>query len=227
MDEVSSGDTTVQLRPSWFRVSGREVVVEDMTPGVVSISFEPIVRRQVNLSVQMTGTPPQGVSLAGPPVIDPPDVTVVGSASWFQGLDYLELVPFDLSRLIDTGPYSLGVDTTGLSGVDILPMEASVSVPVEPTATREFLDQVVVVPSLPSDPQLQVRPATVTVVLVGARSLIEAVDPADLRVTVPIGLASLAPGREERVSVVLEGIPDFTVARTNPDWVLLRRPVGQ
>jgi hypothetical protein len=84
-----------------------------------------------------------------------------------------------------------------------------------------------VIPRLPSDPQLQVRPTTVSVVLIGARSLVEAVDPGALRVTVPTGLASLAPGREERVSVVLEGIPDFVVARTNPDWVLLRRPVGQ
>jgi hypothetical protein len=61
----------------------------------------------------------------------------------------------------------------------------------------------------------------------GARSLVEGVDPGVLRVTIPTALASLAPGEEERVGVVVEGVPELVEYRVIPDWVLLQRPAGE
>jgi hypothetical protein len=228
MDEVFSGDTTVLLRPSWFRGSGRDgVVVEDMTPAAVSLSFERIEERRIAFSASLSGDLPGGMSLAGPAKITPAAAAVFGAASQFEGVDSLRLMPLNLSLVEGPGPILLGVDTTGLQGLDILPLEASVEIPTEPTTAREFPDLPLLLPLLDSDPQLQTRPSSVTVVLLGARSLVEGVELGALRVTIPTGRASLAPGEEERVVVVVEGVPELVEYRVTPDWVLLRRPAGQ
>ena len=226
--EVSSGDTVVLLSPSWFRSSAWDgVVVGQLRPGAVSLHFERIEERRIPFSVPTFGTPPQGLSLAGAPRINPPMATVFGPAGRFQGVDSIPLVPLDLAQLSDSGSVVLRVDTARLQGLDVLPLEASLEIPTEPTSTRELTDQLLVLPLLNSPPQLQSRPTSVTVVLEGPQSLVDAVDPANLRVTIPRGQATLAPGEEERLVVVVEGLPELVGYRVIPDWVLLRRPVGQ
>ncbi len=228
LDEVSAGDTTVLLRLSWFRGSERDgVVVENLKPGAVTMTFEGIVERPKPFSAPLSGEPPQGISLAGPPVISPPLARVFGAASRIEGVDSLRLIPFDLSLLEGPGPYLLGVDTTGLQGLDIVPLEVSVEIPTEPTLAREFPGNALLLPTLDSEPQLQALPASVTVVLFGPRSLVEGVDAEDLSVTIPRGQSNLAPGQEERVVVVVEGVPEWVRYIVTPEWVRLRRPVGQ
>ena len=227
VDELFSGDTTVYLRPSWFRTSGRDgVVVEDLRPAAVTLRFERIEERRIPFSAPLSGELPRGTSQNGRPVIYPQVARVFGAASRFEGMDSVRLMPLDLSLVGGPEAFLLGVDTTGLQGLDIVPMEASVAIPTEPTAAREFPDEVLVLPSLDSDPQLQARPASVTIVLVGPRSLVDGMDPEALRVTIPTGQASLAPGQEERVSVVVEGVPEFVMYTVTPFWVRLRRPAG-
>jgi len=228
IDEISSPDTTVRLRDSWFRFSERDgVVVEDLRPGLVTLSFERIVERRIPFSVPLFGELPQGLSRAGPPVITEPSAVVYGPASRLERLDSLRLVPLDLSRLEESGPFLLEVDTAGLHELDVIPVQASVSIPTEPTIARELPDQRLQLPRMESDPQLQAQRSSVTVVLLGARSLVEAVDAGSLVVTIPTGRVNLAPGQEERVMVVVEGVPELVEARTRPELVLLRRPVGQ
>lgn len=228
MDEVLSEDTTVLLRPSWFRGSGRDgVVVEDLTPGAVRLSFEAIDQQPIPFSVSLFGDLPPGLSLAGPPEITPPVASVFGPASRFVGLDSIELISLDLSTIDTSGPTTLPVDSSALRDLNILPLEASVVIPTEATAAREFSDVTVELPPLSSDPQLQARPASVSLVLLGARTLVEGIDPGTLTVTIPSTRAGLAPGQEERVVVVVEGLPPFVEFRATPDWVTLRRPVGR
>jgi len=228
IDEVSSGDTTVLLRPSWFRVSGRDgVVVEDLRPGAIALSFEAIEERQIPFSAPLFGELPQGISLAGPPEIEPPLARVFGAASRFEGVDSLPLIPFDLASMAGPEPILLGVDTTALEGLDIVPMGATVRIPTEPTIARDFPDLRLLLPPLGSDPQLQARPSTVTVVLIGARSLVEGVDPETLIVTIPTARSNLARGQEERVPVVVEGVPERVQYTVIPEWVRIGRPAGQ
>jgi hypothetical protein len=228
VDEVTSQDTTVMLRPLWFRGAGRdEVVVEGLTPDAVTLSFEAIEQRDLFLSVPLSGELPPGISLAEPPGIQPDRARVLGPTSRFEGLDSLRLLSLDLALLDEPGPYLLSVDTAGLEGLTVHPLQVSVEVQTEPTTAREFPDLTLRLPRLSADPQLQARPASVTVVLVGARSLVENVDPEALTVTVPTARANLAPGQEVQEMVVVEGVPDLVEARVTPDWVFLRRPVGQ
>jgi YbbR domain-containing protein len=229
IDEVTSGDTTVLLRTSWFRGAARTgVLVEDLRPAAVSLVFEKIEQRPIPLSISLTGELPQGVSMAGRPQVDPEVVVVFGTPSRFEGLDSLPLLPIDLGLAGAEGPLAATVDTTGLhDDLSVMSLQASVTIPIETTTARELTDQVLSLPVLESDPQLQARPERVTVVLVGARSLVEAVDPGTLRVTVPRSQTSLSPGQEERVLVVVEGVPELVEARVTPNWVTLRRPVGR
>ena len=228
LDEVATGDTTVRLRPSWFLGSGRDgVIVEDLRPGAVQVALEQILERKLPFTLPLFGDLPQGLSLAGPPEIEPDIATVFGPASRFGSLDSVPLSPLDLALVAAGDSMSLLVDTASLRDLQILPLQATVAIPTESTSTREFPDIRVRLPALETAPPLQARPAMVSVVLVGARTIVNGVDPTLLTVTIPPARASLAPGEEERVLVVVEGVPEFVEARVTPDWVLLRRPVGQ
>jgi len=228
INEVFSEDTTVLLRPSWFRGSGGEgVVVEDLRPGAVTLNFERKEERHLPFSAPLRGELPEGISQAGPPVIDPSGATVLGAASRFEGMDSLRLMPVDLSRAGGIGSFLQSVDTTGLHGLDVLRLEAMVEIPTEITETRVFFELVLRLPRLDSDPQLQAFPTSVSVVLSGPSSLVGALNPEDLTVTIPTGRASLGPGEEERMVVVVDGVPEWVGYTVNPDWVVLRRPAGQ
>jgi len=228
INEVFSGDTTVSLLPSWFRGSGGEgVVVEDLRPGFVTLTFERKVERVLPFSAPLRGEFPEGISQAGPPIISPAVAMVLGAASSFEGMDSLRLMPVDLARAGDQGPFLQPVDTTGLHGLDPLILVASVEIRTEPTETREVTELVLHLPRLDSDPQLQAFPTSVTVVLSGPASLVGAVNPEDLIVTIPTGGPTLAPGAEEDVVPVVEGVPDWVGYTLSPGWVVLRRPAGQ
>lgn len=227
MTDLSSGDTTVMLRPSWFRGYGRPgVVVEDLRPGAVHLTFEEVEQRPIPLAARLTGQLPQGLSRSGQVVITPRETAVFGPASRLQAMDSVRLVPFDLSRVSGEGSHVVPVDTAGLEGLRFLNLEATLEVPVETTMAREFTDRPLVLPPPDSGPPLQARPASVRVVLVGARSLVENLDPETIIVSIPANQATLAPGEEVRVGVEVEGVPEFVDYRVTPDWVLLRRPAG-
>jgi hypothetical protein len=228
VDQVGSADTTVLLRYAWFRGSSREgVVVEEIRPTAISLSLEPIRRHQLPFSPSIFGELPPGISLAGPPRAEPLFAEVFGPSSRFQGLDSLRLMPIDLALVDGTGSIVSPVDTSGLENLNILPLQAMVTVPTEPTGAREFQGLPLILPSVDRDPQLQARQTSINVVLVGPQSLVGSVEAGDLRVTIPMSRAGLSPGQEERVLLVVEGIPEYVEARATPDWVLLRRPVGQ
>jgi len=228
MAEVLSGDTTVLLSHSWFRGSSLDgVVVEALRPRSVILRFEPIEENRIPLLAPVFGELPEGLSLAGPPEITPAAAIVSGPVSSFEGVESLRLTPMDLSLVGGPEPHTLLVDTAGFPELDILTREASVTFPTEPTIVLEFSDQLLALPVLGSEPQLLARPASVSVVLSGATSLVEDVRPESLRVTISASQANLAPGQEEMVVVVVEGVPEMVSYSVNPEWVLLRRPVGQ
>ena len=228
IDQVFSEDTTVFFRNTWFRSGGREgVVVEGIRPDGVSLTFEPIQQRRIPFSPSVINALPQGLSLAGRPSAEPWDADVSGPLSRLQALDSLRLLPVDLGLVDGTGPIVSSVDTSGLGSLNIVTLQAEVTVPTEPTAAREFQDLPLILPVLARDPQLQARTSSINVILVGPQSFVEGVEAGDLRVTIPMNRAGLSPGEEEQVRLEVDGVPEYVEARLSPDWVLLRRPVGQ
>ena len=71
-------------------------------------------------------------------------------------------------------------------------------------------------------------PQAVEVTLRGARTLVTAVDPMDLRVWVaPEDLRDMAVDEERRVPVRVEGVPDLVTAEPASEMVIVRRAADQ
>lgn len=228
VDQVSGPDTAIFLRNQWVRMPvGEGVVVQELAPNLVNLSFEPMAVGAVPLRPRLSGALPQGLSLAQLPVVTPDFARVSGPRSRVEGLETLGLTPLDLTQIRASGDFSIPLDTAGLSGMTFSPQGASVRIEVEETVERTFTDLPVEPPILHEDPQLQAKPAVATVILIGARSLVEGVDLLQLHLTLSrVAAASLSPGEEERISLSVEGVPGLVLVRVEPEWVLLRRPTG-
>jgi YbbR domain-containing protein len=229
VDEVVTPDTAVLLHHAWVRLPNPErVSVEAVEPSSVRLSFQPMEVQAVPLAPRVSGSLPEGLSLAAAPRVEPSLARVSGPANRLQALDSLPLAPVDLSGITESQTVRQPVDTAGLRGMALSPQEASVRIRVEETVERSFSDIVLRLPELGQDPQLQARPESVTVTVAGARSLVEAMGPSEFRVTLPVGrVMTLAPGEEARVQVAVDGLPELIRARVSPEWVVLRRPAGR
>ena len=228
VDAVSSADTAILLLPPWLRTSfGEDISVEGLAPTEVRLSFERMEVKPVNLLFRSTGSLPPGLSLARVPEVSPGFVRVRVPASRLGELTVLGLMPLDLSGLRNSGSFDLLVDTAGLGGMALSSQRASVEIVLEETFSRSFPEVPIRLPILDDDPQLQARPATVTLELSGARSLVEDLDLSGIRLTVSqtVG-AALVPGEEVRATLSIEGVPEVVQATLNPEWILLRRPTG-
>ncbi len=127
LDSVSSGDTLVQLRRDWVVLeAGRGLVVEDIAPVAVRLTLQPSVSALLPLRVLMTGRLGGGVALAAPVSLDPQAVRVRGPAHRVRGLDSVRLEALDLGNLRRSGSYPVAVDTTGLGGLSVTPLVATI-----------------------------------------------------------------------------------------------------
>ena len=229
VDQVSSPDTAVLLRFPWVRMSvGENVKVEELNPSVVNLSFEAIAVAGVPLVPRFQGELPEDLSLAMTPEVTPALTRVSGPRSRVESLESLDLQPLNLSRVAASGSFSRSVDTVGLGGLTFAPQEALVSMVVEERVQRTVEEVPIQIPSTLGGLQVLTRPASASVVLTGARSLVEGVDTTGIRVSFSRAAAeSLSPGEEARVSLSVEGVPNLVQAHMEPEWVLIRRPTGQ
>jgi hypothetical protein len=222
---VGSQDTLITLRRDWVVLGeGSGLVVESVTPPAVRIGFEQAVAEAVPISVRTQGMLPSHLALASPLGLNPPVVRVRGPESRVEGLDSIPLRPLDLATVTGSGVFELPVDTTGLSGVRVLPTSATVGIRVEEKVERVLSGVPIIATAGADEVSLVITPATVEVSLRGARTLVTAVDPEDLRGWMPPeSLAGMAPGEERRVTVRLEGVPDLVTAVVRDDVVTVRR----
>lgn len=223
--EVGSSDTLVTLRRDWVELGdGRGISVESVSPSAVHLSFERAVSRAVPLSLRYKGQLPDRWALASPVGLNPQVARVRGPASRVQGVDSLPLEPLDLSRIRGSGVFNLAVDTAGLAGGRVTPPTATVAIRVEEKVERVLSGIPVMIQPADGEPAMMVEPATVGVTLRGARTLVNAVDPADLRAWVASELVhALVAGEERRVPVRIEGVPALVSVQMDNEVVTVRR----
>lgn len=222
---VGSPDTTITLRRDWVVLEeGSGLIVESVSPSTVRVAFEPAATRVVPVTVRTSGALPPTVALASPIGLNPPVVRIRGPASRLEGVDSVLLRVLDLSNLRASGVVDLPVDTVGLSGIRVSPAAATVGVRVEERVERT-LEGIPVIAQSGFDPsELALMPAEVSLVLRGARTLVTAVDPLDLRAWVgPERLDGMAPGEERRVPVQVDGVPDLLEVVLTVETVTVRR----
>jgi YbbR domain-containing protein len=225
---VGSSDTTVTLRRDWVGLGdGTRLTVESLSPSTVQIGFEPAESRAVPLAIRTTGELPANLALATPIGVNTQVVRLRGPASRLAGLDSVRLLPLDLSKVAASGVFEVSVDTGGLGGVRITPLSATLGLRVEDVVERVVTGVPVIAQSDGSDGAIVARPVSVDVTLRGARTLVAAVDPMDLRAWVaPELLRGMVAGEERRVPVRVEGVPQLVAYRLAEDLVTVRRTAG-
>lgn len=220
--DVGSPDTVVNLRRDWVALEeGSRLIVESVSPSSVRLAFDSAVTRAVPVAARTSGVLPEGLALASPVGVNPPMARLRGPASRLEGVDSVLLGVLDLSTVTASGVVDLAVDTAGLSGIRVSPGSATVGVRVEERVERTLTGIVVIAQAGVAPWDITVTPAEVDVVLRGARTLVNAVDPMDLRAYVV--LEGLSAGEERRVAVGVEGVPALVEWEVAPEIVTVRR----
>jgi len=221
---VSSTDTFVALRRDWVLLGqGSGLSVESLSPSGVRVSLEPAVTRVVPVAVDTKGLLPGHLALASPIGLNPPVVRARGAASRVEGLDSVRLVPLDLSRVEASGILELAVDTVGHHGVRFTPATVTVGIRVEQEIERTLTGVPVIAEAGGGEAPIVVRPSAIDVTLRGARTLVTAVDPADLHAWVaPELVRGMAPGEARRVPVHIDGVPPLVMLEVPDDIVTVR-----
>lgn len=223
VDEVHAGDTTIALRRDWVRMQDRPgVVVEDVQPSTVRLSFEPLENAAVPLAVTTTGELDDELVLAGELSVNPPVVRVSGPRSQVRELDSVSLLPLDLADVDELGTHRMeqAVDTAGLSDLSISPVQAMVTVRIGELMERTIEGVPV---SLEGDHAgVEVDPSALAVTLWGPRMLLQSDDSIAVSLVVPAEALEGLEG-ERRVPVEVRGLPDLIRAMPSSDSVLVRR----
>lgn len=227
ISEVGSSDTVVTIHRDWVDLgSDTRLNVDAVSPPAVHISFERADTRIVRAYARFRGSLPRHLALAGPVALNPGMIRVRGPRSRVDGLDSVPLDPLDLSGVNGSGDFTVGVDTSALPGVRVIPSSASLTLRVEEEIER-------VLPAVPVDLQRQdgirliVEPASVGITLTGARTPVIGLDPSRLKVQVaPATLRGMAPGEERHVPLRIEGVPSLVSAAPDPEMVTVRRPAA-
>lgn len=221
---VGSPDTVVELQREWVQLGQRAgVSVESLSPPMVTLSLEPAVSKTIPLAMRARGDLPSSLALSSPLAMNPQDVRVKGPLSELAGLDSLPLIPFDLGRVRESGAFLVSVDTAGLMGASIEPSEVTLGVRVEPTEERVLQSVPVETDVGPGSPPIIVDPPFVQVRLVGARTLVTALDPSLLRVSLAEEtIPDLQPGESRLVRVEVDGVPELITAYPSTQVVTVR-----
>ena len=222
---VGSSDTVITLRREWVALGeGTGLTVESLTPSTVRMSFEQALTRVLPVAMRTRGELDEDLALANPIGLNPQVVRVRGPASRVETLDSVRLQPLPLDEVDESGIYEVGVDTTGMGGARVTPMNASLGVRVGARFERALTEVPVQLPSPDDGTELAVEPSTIEVRLVGARTLVTTLDPQELAVTLSSeSVQGMVVGEERSVPVLLQGVPELVIARPLPAIVTVRR----
>ncbi|HUH12466.1 MAG TPA: CdaR family protein [Longimicrobiales bacterium] len=130
--EVSDSVVTRTLDFRHLRYRGSRDLVRPVTiePSTVTLRFDRLIEASRPVALVLTGELPEGRTLEGPPVADPPVVRVSGASRDVARLDSLRLVPLDLTSFTTSATVRVAVDTTGLGALQVTPAVVQVHVPV-------------------------------------------------------------------------------------------------
>ncbi len=224
ISDVTDTDMVVFLQPGWIPVEGYPgVQVEDFVPSSVHIHLERIETATIALRLNTTGELPSRLALTRAMSLQPGVVRVSGAASRVAAVDTLDILPVDLSNVSDQGVLEATVDTAGL-GLQVVPIEVTVMVPVEQSADRRVIGIPVRAGEGGGAGGIVIVPPSVDLTLTGARTRVEGVNTGRLRVFVPsYALLGMRPSEERRVPIHVEGVPNFVRVSMDVDSVLVRR----
>jgi hypothetical protein len=96
LDGAKSGSVSYPLSPGSFNIP-RGITVARITPPVVHLRLEPVVRRTLPVSVKLTGKPSAGYHIVQT-VSQPQNISVAGPAEEMRRLVNVETLPIDIDE---------------------------------------------------------------------------------------------------------------------------------
>ncbi len=118
------------------------------------------------------------------------------------------------------------LDTAGLGLNTVMPPTATLGIRVEEIVQRVLDGFPVEADVGPGRADVVIEPSVVRLTLSGARSVVNQLDVAALRLRVPAELLEdMEPGEERRVPLSVEGVPELVTAVPGTEYVTVRRPV--
>ena len=224
---VGSQDTVITLRRDWVELGQRAgVIVESVSPSMITVSFEPAVTRLVPVSMRIRGRVRENLALATDVGVNPQFVRVRGPESRILGLDSIPLQSFDLGRVTASGIHTVAVDTSGLAGASVVPQTVTLGISVDDMVARVLDGLIVRADVTPGEAEVVSDPVTIQLRLSGPRTLVTAFDPSLLRIWVPPELLQgMAPGEERRVQLHVAGVPELVTATLGIESVTVRRVI--
>jgi len=199
------------------------VRVVQLAPASVPLRWEPRVEKNVRVEANLRGTPRDGLALVRPVEVTPARVTLSGPRSLVDGIDVLETGEIPVSGLpegVHRRRTSLPLNDPRLEIVGDPTVGVALRVEAE-RARRTFPPAPVAVPTAPV--RTRVRPARVTVTVLGPPQRVAAVDASALIPTVDV--SGIDPGsRDVPVAVTVRGVPDGVETTVDPPEVLVTLP---
>jgi YbbR domain-containing protein len=136
LNAAKPGAAIYPLAPSSFHIP-RGVTVARITPPVIQLRLEPVVKRMLPVSVQFSSKPPFGYTIADMHV-EPDTVLVQGPADDVRKMTAVETAPIDLEEKQGTIKRKIRLSADGRP-LSFSPEQISVSVTLEQEQiTREF-----------------------------------------------------------------------------------------
>jgi YbbR domain-containing protein len=166
---AKAGAVSYPLGAGSFNIP-RGVTVARITPPVVQLRLEPVVRRTLPVSVKLAGKPAPGFRV-GQVTVQPATASVTGPADEVRRLATLETLPVELDdgRGVIKRKVRLSADGKPYS---FLPDQVDVTVTLEEEqSSRDFAN--LAVRAKDFNGTYSVSPATVTIRLSGAKSLLD------------------------------------------------------
>jgi YbbR domain-containing protein len=212
---AKSGSISYPLGPSSFNVP-RGVTAARITPPVVHLRLEPVIRRTLPVQVKLSGKPIAGYQITSM-MSQPETIAVSGPADELKRLSAVETLPVDIDGGRGVIKRKVRLSTDG-KPFSFLPDQVEVVVTVdEEESTREFAG--IVVRARDFKGVFTVTPQSISLRVSGAKSLLDKLelkgDEAYLNLK---GL----PAGEHQLPLIVELPAGFRVVEQKPQRVKVR-----
>lgn len=147
-------------------------------PSEVRLAFEPVTGAQVPVTIDLQASAAEGFTVVGSPLVRPESVTVRGARSQVASLSHVETEPIEFDQVETTVTRQVPVRVPqDLATVAVEPEQVLVTLEVDTLVERSFR-----LPVRLTDAQgWSARPDSVDVTVRGARSILAALRPEEVR----------------------------------------------
>jgi hypothetical protein len=217
--DLTGQETRVDLAAPMFHVPPG-ITVEQIFPSSIPLKWDEVVLRSIHVQVLRTGEPPHGLSVKGPPGVEPPVVTARGPRSAVETISVVRTALFDVTGLPE-GQHRKKLrleDPPKLVAFDTEFVDATVELAREVVTNK--------VPNLKVEvvgvPRATTRPTVVTVYVMGTAEDVNSIAPDSLvpRVEPKVTGADLGKPGSAYLDVVVD-VPRGK-ARVDPPKVLVK-----